>query len=96
MTQKAQVTTVKFGNLEIEGLMLSDGTFGISLAQLREIAFPSTYQTHALRELKAACGKEFQLTKHKTEISHNPQWVIQLDQLNFVLTELAFKGHQSA
>lgn len=96
MTIKAQIETISIGNIEIEGLLLPDGNFGISLQQLRQLAYPSTSPTHALTELKSACGKGFQLTKVSTDISNNPQWVITIDQLNFCLTELAFKGHKEA
>lgn len=96
MNIKAQVTWVPIGNLTIEGLLLPDGSFGISLRQLRELAFPSTSQNNALRELKSACGKDFRILKFATEISNNPQWVISLEQLNFCLTELAFRGHAEA
>jgi len=96
MNNKAIISEVNLITRTIEGVMLPDSTFGISLQQLREIAFPSTTQNNALRELKAACGKDFQLLKSKTEISNNPQWIIKLEQLSYVLTELAFKGHKEA
>ena len=96
MTIKAQIATICIGNIEIEGLLLPDGNFGISLQQLRQLAYPSTSQNNALRELKSACGKDFQLLRAYTELSNNPQWIINLDQLNFCLTELAFKGHKEA
>ncbi len=49
-----------------------------------------------MRELKSACGKNFQLLRVSTELSNNPQWTVTIDQLNFCLTELAFKGHKEA
>lgn len=94
--KKALVARVNIGTISIEGLMLPDGSFAISLQQLRELAFPSISQTNAKRELQSACGKDFQLIKCATEISNNPQWIISLEQLNFCLTELAFKGHKEA
>lgn len=93
---KAQIAIVPIGDLSIQGIMLPGGSYAVALPQLRELAFPSTTQNNALRELKAACGKDFQLLKASTEISNNPQWVISLDQLNFCLTELAFRGHKEA
>jgi hypothetical protein len=93
---KAKVAAVAIGTVSVEGLLLPDGKFAVSLRQLRELAFPSITQNNALRELKSACGKDFQLLKSKTEISNNPQWIVTLDQLNFCLTELAFRGHKEA
>ena len=93
---KARVAQVSIGSIVFEGIMLPNGDFVITLSQLRDLAFPSTYQTHALRELKAACGKDFQLTKVSTEISNNPQWIVPIDQLNYCLTELAFRGHKES
>jgi hypothetical protein len=93
---KAIVAKVNIGTIEFEGLMFPDGNFGVSVQQLRLLAFPSTSPSNALRELKSACGKDFGIFLHTTELSNNPQWVIKLDQLNYCLTKLALKGHKEA
>jgi len=95
---KAIVAKVNIGTIEFEGLMFPDGNFGVSVQQLRLLAFPSASPNNALRELKSACGKGSQLTiiKCATQLNNNPQWVIKLEQVNFCLTELAFKGHEEA
>jgi hypothetical protein len=93
---KAKVATVAIGNISVEGLLLPDGKFAISLQQLRELAFPSVYPSNAKKELKAACGKDFQFIRQATERANRPQWVVTIDQLNFCLTELAFRGHKEA
>jgi hypothetical protein len=96
MTTKSIVTKVNLITTEIEGIMLPNGQFGVSLQQLREIAFPSTSTSNAKKHLQAVCGKDFQLILQKTELSNNPQWIIKLEQLSYVLTELAFRGHKEA
>jgi hypothetical protein len=93
---KARVAQVFIGSIVFEGVMLPNGDFAITLSQLRDLAFPSVSQNNAIRELKAACGKDFQLTKVSTEISNNPQWIVPIDQLNYCLTELAFRGHKES
>lgn len=93
---KAIVTDVPIGSISIEGLMFPDGSYGVSIQQLRAVAFPSTYHSNALRELKSLCGEKIELIKCATQISNNPQWVIKLEQVNYCLAELAFKGHKEA
>jgi hypothetical protein len=96
MNTKAVVTKVNLITKEIEGLMLADGSFAISLQQLRELAFPSTSTSNAKKHIQAICGKQFQLIRQKTELSNNPQWVITLEQLSYVLLKLVAKGHKEA
>jgi hypothetical protein len=96
VTKKALVKTVSIGHIEFEGLMLPDGNFGISLQQLRFLAFPSVLPKSASKHLKGVCGKEFQFFRCATELNNRPQLIIDLNQLNFCLTELAFKGHSEA
>lgn len=93
---KALIATVRIGSLEVEGLLLSTAEFGMSLQQLRELAFPSVHPKNASRELKAACGKGFEFIKCPTELNNRPQSIILLDQVNYCLTELAFRGHNEA
>ncbi len=76
--------------------MLPSGNYAVTLSQLRDLAFPSVSQNNALRELKASCGKDFQILKSATELNNRPQWIVTIDQLNYCLTELAFRGHQEA
>jgi hypothetical protein len=69
---KARVAQVSIGSIVFEGVMLPNGDFAITLSQLRDLAFPSTYQNNALRELKVSQGIGFQLLKVSPEISNNP------------------------
>jgi hypothetical protein len=45
---KAIVAKVNIGTIEFEGLMFPDGNFGVSVQQLRLLAFPSVYPSNAL------------------------------------------------
>lgn len=111
---KAIVQQIQVGNISFEGLMLPDGSFGISLQQLRVLAFPKVTPNNAKRtltqvantksdfsqnekkSLEPALGKGFQLLRVATELGNNPQWVVSIDDITFLLTELAFAGHTEA
>lgn len=71
---KAKITTIPFGNLAIEGLLLPESTkekpvFGVAVPQIATLF--SLTKTHATRDIKAILGEASQLTKYTSEINNN-------------------------
>jgi len=64
-TKTAKVTTVKLGNLEIEGLLIDDGSFGVALQQVASLfsVLPNSVQ----KWLKARLDNGFQFFQVKTD-----------------------------
>ena len=56
-TTKAQVTAVQIGTICIEGLMLPDGSFGVAVPQIADIALNKCSRNKASRYLKRVCKK---------------------------------------
>lgn len=69
MTEKARVTTVQIGNLQVEGLMFPDGSFGIAIPQIQSL-FDDILSTpnYAAQSLKRIMGKDFSTHKGATEL----------------------------
>lgn len=64
---KAQITQIKFGFLEIQGLMFPDGSFGVSIPQVNELISFSASNNTTSRDLKRLLGDGFSPTKTKVE-----------------------------
>jgi hypothetical protein len=60
-TVKAKVTPVPFGVITVDGLMLPDGSFGISVSQAAELLHFAT-PNNATKAVKALLGKGFPLS----------------------------------
>ena len=93
-TKKAIVATVSIGKLEIEGLLLPDGTYAIAAPQIARLI--SASPTHITKSLKRALGGDVRLTRVKTELSNNPATVLTLEQFSKALFRLALKGNKKA
>lgn len=96
MTLKASVATIKLGTVEFEGLLLSDGSFGISISQANELISFSTSTNTASRDLKRILGEGFNPSKAKIEGFKQLINSIALMDFESVLFELSLKGHQKA
>ena len=102
-TTKAVVATVKFGSLEIEGLMLPDGSYAIAARQVAELI--SAHPAQASRQLKLALSKgserntsflKIKTDRNNARTNSNPETILTLEQFSKALTELAFNGNKKA
>jgi hypothetical protein len=98
MTEKAKYAQVQLGSITIEGIMLPNGTFGMTLAQLNELVPFDPYTKNLARTLKRFCGKSLTLTKIVVDrpIQKPLEYIITIDQLSLVLVKLALRGYESA
>lgn len=96
MTIKASVATVKLGTIEFDGLLLSDGSFGISVPQANQLLVFSPSNNTASRDLKRILGEGF--SPSKVKIENVKQLINSIPLLDFesVVFELSLKGHQKA
>ena len=93
-TSKAAVTPVKIGHIQIEGLMLPDGSFSIAFPQITSLFLIPT--KHAARDFKTLLGIENPAPKVKTDLHSSPVNVLTLTEFEVLTFELALKGNQLA
>jgi hypothetical protein len=91
---RAELAIVRIGNLEIEGLMLDDGTFGIAIPQVCTL-FQIPIK-HASRDIKALLHGDFQFPKWCSKLHPKAVNVLLLKDFESVLFELALKQNQVA
>jgi hypothetical protein len=91
---KAIVSKVLIGRIEIDGLMLPDGSFEIGVPQVTTLFRFDTNQ--ASRALKPLLGEGFRFDKASSELNSKAVNILSLPQFELVLTKLAFSGNQSA
>jgi hypothetical protein len=96
MLEKARITTVKLGTLEFEGLMLPDGSFGITVSQLSRVFPESVSQNNYSRQVKSALGKDFPLVKTSSELNSKQVNYITIENLEKLIVELSIKGDSHA
>lgn len=98
MQDKARVATVKFGNLEIEGLRWvdEDGTvnYGVAVPQLaaKSVVPPN----RSTKQLEALLGESFQSLKKSSELNPKPVNVLNSSDFSKVIVAAAFKGNPVA
>ena len=92
--EKARVTKVQIGHIEIEGIMLPDSSFGIAYPQV--CALFKILTKNASRQFKTLLGKDFKTLKTKTEFNKNSTNYLSLSEFERLLFELALKGNQEA
>lgn len=96
-TTKALIKTINYGDkFSFYGLMLPDGTYGISVSQANNLFQFSSTQNHAAQSLKRLCGEEFRPHKISTEEENQKHNVITLEQLETVAIELMSQGNEFA
>lgn len=92
---KAEVTTVKMGSLEVQGLLFPDGTFGIAIPQLVDLNLIPP--NRSLKQLEALHSISFQShQKAKTVIHPKSVNVISLIDFEKLLAKLDRSGNKDA
>lgn len=96
MTQKARVATIEYAGLTFEGLMLPNGSFGMTLSQVIALFYENTKMS--VKGLKQRTGLPFKSIQKrvKTELSKNPSTVIGLEDVVLLIQVMAEKGNQKA
>lgn len=91
---RANVSKVKIGPIELDGLMDENGLFYVGVPQIAEqFSFPIK---HASRDLKVLSGKDCSFPKLKTSLNSKEINAIPLESFEKVLFELALKGNETA
>ncbi len=90
-SKKAKVADVKIGNKIIEGIMLSDGSFGIAIPQIASLVCTSS--NTASRDFKRLLGEDFRPSKVSTELGNQKINVIDLIAFEQILAKLDRKGN---
>ena len=91
---KAVVSEVDLGFAQIQGLMLPDGSFAVSVPQVAELlSFPNK---NASRDIKALLGDDFKFVKIPTPLNSKAVNTISVDEAKRVIYALAAKGNESA
>ncbi len=93
---KAKITTIPFGNLSIEGLLLPESTkerpvFGVAVPQAASTF--SVRQDNAQRDFKRLLGDDFQIVKISTELNPKKVNVLPLSDFEKLTALLAFSGN---
>jgi hypothetical protein len=92
---KAEVTQVKIGNLEIEGLILPDGSFGVAVPQIANLfSWFQDDQNQAFKKLKRLMGEGFKTTKCKTVFNKNATSYVTLNVFTEIVKKLAKEKKQ--
>ncbi len=94
MTIKAEIATVAFGPLTIQGLMNENGEFGVAVPQVAEhLQFDGN---QASRTVKALLGKGFQFDKWKTPLNPKAVNVITLEAFQDLIRAMDKRGNPAA
>jgi hypothetical protein len=91
---KAVVAKVQIGHIEIDGLMMPDGSFGIAVPQIAELF--GTNRNTTSRDLKRLLGEDFRPSKISTEIGNQSVNVISLTDFEQVMIKLDRAGNVKA
>jgi len=95
-TVKALVSKVQFGTVEVEGLLLPDGSFGVAVTEANNLLTFSAHQNHASRQVKALLGEGFQPTKVASELNPNAVVVLTLAEFELLVRKLDRAGNKKA
>lgn len=90
----AELAIVCIGSIEIEGLMLEDGTFGIAVPQVCTLF--QFDKNQGSRDIKSIMGSGFQFDKWRSKLNPKAVNVLLLKDFESVLFELALKQNQIA
>ena len=96
----AEIATVKIGLLEIEGLLFSDGTFGVAIPQVSDLFLDN--RNLASRDIKRILSKDIKTSKNitlnkvKTKFNRKAVNYLPLEQFNALVFELALRGNENA
>jgi hypothetical protein len=92
--QKAVVAQVCIGQIEIEGLMLPDGSYGVAVPQIAQLLQFDSNQ--ASRQFKSLLGKDFQFDKTKSELHPKAVNYVKLKQFTKIIHKMAVNGNKQA
>lgn len=93
-TIQAEVATVDFGFIYVEGLQLPDGGYAMGVSQVARLFLFDT--THASRTIKTILGKDFVLAKVKSGLNPKPVNILYLEQVKIVARTLDRQGNELA
>jgi hypothetical protein len=93
-TQKAVIAKVNIGNVEIEGLMLPDGNFGVAIPQISDIFLDT--RNYGSQTLNRLMGKDFKTHKAKTDFNKNVTNYVTLLDFEKVVAHLDRAGNKKA
>jgi len=93
-TSRAEKAKVQIGHIEIEGLMLPDGSFAIGVSQVASLF--SIPQGNTSRDFKALLGEDFQFLKAQTELNSKPVNILTIPEFEQLLKVLAVNGNEQA
>jgi len=91
---KAELAIVCIGSIEIEGLMLEDGTFGVAIPQVCTLF--QLDKNQASREVKALLGNNFQFDKWCSQLNPKAVNVLFLKDFERLILRLAIKQNELA
>lgn len=93
---KAEVANVDFAFAQTEGLMFSDGSYGIGVRQANEcLKFVGSHR-NANRAVKSLLGEGYTGIRMATELNSNKAYVLTLDQFKQLIRELDKRGNPVA
>lgn len=96
---KGQITKVQIGNIEIDGVMLPDGSYGISVSQMVDMNLVESKET-ASRDLKRLLGETLVASKVMLPSSdggrHKQNTVLSLTAFEKALAKLDRAGNKKA
>lgn len=96
-TKKALVAQVEISaGITIEGLLLPDSSFGISVTQANELLSFAGSPNHAPKAVKRMLGKDFQPSLVYSELNSNKVYFLTLPQFEELLKALVKKGNPKA
>jgi hypothetical protein len=93
---KAEVATVDFGFIQVEGLMLPSGEYAIGVRQANEFLSFAGSHRNANRALKALLGEGYAGLRVATELNSNKAYILTIDQFKRVVRELDKRGNPVA
>jgi len=91
---RAEIATVRIGHLELEGLMIANGTFGIGVPQIALLT--KTSSNTASRDFKRLLGDDFKTSKVKTVYNKKYTNFVTLYIFELILARLDRSGNTEA
>lgn len=93
---KAEIATVDFGFIQVEGLMFPDASYGIGVRQSNDFLKFSGSHRNANRALKALLGETYTGIRVATELNSNKAYVLTIEQFKRLVRELDKQGNPVA
>jgi len=90
-TSRADKAQVQIGHIEIEGLMLPDGSFAIGVSQVGRLFLVP--QKNTSRDFKTLLGKEDPFLKAQTELNSKAVNILTLPEFELLIAKLDREGN---